>query len=132
MLEIVLAALVLSLAAGGIGMAVSFTQTHMLRGLLLNDAVTFSGGRVEELAGLPYDDPALAAGVDPVAVDLPDASLLKSQFSGAASYTVTEQVWGASSPDDYKQINLTLTWNDGAARTLTVTAVKKKPFPPPP
>jgi Tfp pilus assembly protein PilV len=130
MLEIVLAALLLSLTAGGIGMAVSFTQTHMLRGLLLNEAVAFSGGRVEELTGLPYNDPALATGAT-TTVNLPDASLLKSQFTGAASYAVTEQTWGTTSPDLYKEIALTTTWNDGAARTLTVTAIKKKPLPPP-
>lgn len=130
LLEVLLAALLLSLVAGGIGGVVWFTQTHLLRALLLNQAVGFSTGQMEQLVAKPYDDSALATGTTTDVV-LPAASLLVSRFSGAASYTVTEQKWGTSSPDDYKQINLTVTWNDGTSRTLTVSAVKRKPLPPP-
>ena len=65
---------------------------------------------------------------------LPVDSNLRSRYGGIMSYTVSAETrwdtgWTSSPADQYnyyKNITATITWNDGASRTLTLSMRKTK------
>ncbi|MCX5668310.1 MAG: hypothetical protein NTY34_08435 [Candidatus Omnitrophica bacterium] len=62
---------------------------------------------------------------------LPVDSNLRSRYGGTMSYTVSAETrwdtdWADTTTNGYKNITATITWNDGASRTLTLSMRKTK------
>ena len=130
LLEILLASLIFTFGVGATATAYGFIQTSLNKGLALNEAIGLSVGEIESLLSADFTDSALSPTGNPHAVTLPATSFIVTRFNGTMSYSVTEKDWGVIQPapaDDYKEIVMTVSWNDGTARTLNVTALRRKP-----
>ena len=97
-------------------------------------ATEFLCQTLETLSNCSYNDDALSAlpAVNPHPNALPDnialpVCNLRDKYGGTRSYTVSEALWDATYPDSlYKTITVTINWNDGANRTLTLSMRKTK------
>lgn len=87
---------------------------------------------VEILLSCDYNDPSLSltAG-QPPPYDfhydpLPECNL-KNKYVAVRQYTVDELQWDSTFADSlYKTITVSISWNDGASRILSLTARKTK------
>lgn len=98
-------------------------------------AAEFLVQQLEILSYYDYSDPLLSvnqAGTTHSA-PLPDSlpqfpDLLKDRYAGDRQYVVTEDSWDTANSgiSKYKKIVVTITWNDGIARSLTLTSLMRK------
>ena len=108
--------------------AYAYISAYSMRADNYAFATEFLCQTLETLSSYGYNHPALSE----LLADNPHADVLpvcnlRDKYNGTRRYTVSQATWDPNFVDSfYKLITVTVTWNDGAGRTLTLSMRKTR------
>ena len=126
MVELVITMLLLAIVATSTFGFYAYVNNFSIKSENYAAATEFLTQTLEMLLSKPYADPGLSVTTDlPPHYDPLSASNLRDQYNGVREYSVDESTWDSNFLDSvYKAITVTIRWNDGVGRALTLSVRK--------